>query len=80
MTEVFEKVTTDEAGNILQLDHVQKPSLRVNSDEIIPKGLGQGSEALIIDKMAVAVCDGRDNWYSTGGKSAAAGQTWAALC
>lgn len=52
MTEVFEKVTTDEDGNILKLEHVQKP----------------------------AICDGRDNWYSTSGRSASAGRTWADLC
>ena len=78
MTEVFEIVVTE--GGKTRIVQDQKPSLRVTSDEIIPAGLGKGSEALIIDKMAAAVCDGRDNWYSTGGKSAAAGQTWATLC
>lgn len=80
MTEVFEKVTVAADGTVKKLEHIQMPSLRVNSDEIIPKGLGQGSEAYIIDKVKAAICNGKDVWYSSSGKSAAAGQPWADLC
>ena len=79
MTKVFEEVAVDAAGNVLTLEHVQKPSLRVTSDDIIPKGLGKGSEAYVIDRSTAAFCDGRDNWHTPDGKSATAGQTWAEL-
>lgn len=78
MTKVFEIVVYENGRQ--KIDHDQKPSLRVTSDEVIPAGLGKGSEAYIIDKVNAAVCDGRDNWYGKGGKSASAGQTWAELC
>lgn len=84
MTQVFEIVTTDAEGNVLNQDHVQMPSLRVTSDEIIPK-LGKGSEAYIIDKVDAAVSNGPDKetgvytWTGSNGKTAAAGQPWAAL-
>lgn len=79
MTTVFEKITVDANGNITSCEHVQAVTLRVMSDEIMPKGCGRGTEAFIIDKCAAAFCDGNDTWYGTGGRSAKAGQPWSVL-
>ena len=51
-------------------------------DGTAPAGLPIMSTCFIVDKMDVAICDGKDRWYITSGgnvKSIAAGQTWAEL-
>lgn len=48
-----------------------------------PTGLPIMSTCFIVDKMEVAICDGKDHWCATGSdgvvKSITAGQTWAEL-
>jgi hypothetical protein len=83
MTEVFEKVTCDAAGNVTHIEHVQRPQLFVQSTWTIPK-LDIGAQAIITDKMTGAVSNGPDDageysWTGPGGKVAKAGQIWADL-
>ena len=55
------------------------PGFCVKSTEIIPSGMKRGSNAFIVDKMALAFCDGDDNWYVEADKPVQAGQPWSAL-
>ena len=53
--------------------------LAVKSHEIMPSGLPINSSAFIIDKIAVAFCDGEDHWYREADKPFDAGQPWSAM-
>jgi len=73
---------TDAEGNIVSTKTVTYHDIYVNSDEIIPKGVAKGRMAFIIEKMDIAVCNGKDTWYSGSPsdiRSAKAGQPWSAL-
>ena len=53
-----------------------------NVDGIAPAGLDIMTTCFIVEKMGVAVCNGRDKWYAIGGgtvKSISAGQPWSDL-
>lgn len=82
MTDVFELIEVDAEGNLTKRQSVQQLTLRVNSDEFIPKGFGKGAEVYIIDLCNGALCDGKGNWYGMKDGnvvSGTAGQTWAAM-
>jgi hypothetical protein len=79
MTGVFETIKTDDQGNVLELAPASRPELRVTSDQIIPKGMGLGTLAFVIDKMDIAICDGKDNWYNKKDQPVAAGSPFSAL-
>ena len=75
-------LNTDANGYVTSSRIVNYHDIYVNVDEIIPKGMGKGRAAFIIEKMDVAICDGKDTWYagSAGNvRSAKAGQPWSAL-
>lgn len=77
----------DIGGNKTVVDEHNLPVRRVveaadNVDGIAPAGLDIMTTCFIVEKMGVAVCDGRDKWYaSVGGivKSISAGQPWSDL-
>ena len=54
-----------------------------NIDGIAPAGLSIMSTCFIVEKMDVAVSNGRDQWYTTSSdgavKSITAGQSWSEL-
>ena len=78
----MELIKTDANGNVTSSRVVTYHDIYVGVDEIIPKGMGKGRAALIIEKMDIAICDGKDTWYagSPGNvRSAKAGQPWSAL-
>lgn len=79
MTSTIEIIKTDAEGNILEMQCVQRPEMFVTSAQIIPKGMRLGARAFVVDKMAVAVCAGDDNWYREPDKPVAAGQPFSAL-
>lgn len=58
---------------------VTPPELSVMSTEIMPSGLPIGSSAFIIDKIAVAFCDGKDHWYRKADQFFNSGQPWSVL-
>lgn len=74
MTSVFETVKTDGEGNVLELSPVMRPDLRVTSDQLMPKGMGLGTQVFVIDKMDVAICDGKNNWYAGASGKVTVGQ------
>lgn len=79
MTNVFETIKTDAEGNVLSMKSTQEPSIRVRSDQIMPKGMALGTAVFIVDKMDIAMSDGRDNWYREKDKPVPAGQPFSAL-
>lgn len=80
MTNTFEIIAVAPDGTVLEHKSVQRSSLRVRSDMVIPAGFGIGAESYVTDKVVAAVSNGNDTWTSSKGKTAAAGQTWAELC
>ena len=78
----MELIKTDANGNVTSSRVVTYHDIYVSVGEIIPKGMAKGRVAFIIEKMDVAVCDGKDTWYAgspNNVRSAKAGQLWAAL-
>ena len=78
----MELIKTDANGNVTSSRVVTYHDIYVGVDEIIPKGMAKGRPAFIIEKMDVAICDGKDTWYAgTPGnvRTAKAGQPWSAL-
>lgn len=65
------------------LPRVFPVELADNIDGIAPAGLPIMSACFIVEKMDVAVCNGRDQWYITGADSTvkyiSAGQPWSDL-
>lgn len=75
-------LNTDANGYVTSSRVVTYHDIYVGVDEIIPKGMAKGRVAFVIEKMDVAVCDGKDTWYagSAGNvRSAEAGQPRSAL-
>lgn len=65
-----------------QLPRVFPLELGDNIDGTAPAGLCIMSACLIVEKMDVAVCNGRDEWYiktAEGVKKISAGQPWSDL-
>lgn len=81
MTELYEivKQTADD-GTVLDVETRRTWVLPVVSTDVIPKGCPIYTQAYIVDKLNVAICDGKDNWYGNNSSgrivSASAGQTW----
>ncbi len=61
------------------LGRVTPLELADNSDGIAPADCPIMSTCVIVDKMDVAVSDGRGGWYISSGKSIKAGDSWANL-
>lgn len=79
MTEVYEIVNLAKDGSVANVETKRTWYLPVVSTDVIPKGCPIYTQAFIVDKVAVAFCDGRDNWYMDADKPVIAGETWAAL-
>lgn len=81
MGDYYYVIKTDETGKIVSQHGATHRNVLVLSDEIAPGDLDRGDTAFIIDKMDVAVCDGKGNWYARSEeiKSIAGGQPWSAL-
>lgn len=70
------------AASLVALPRVYPLELADNLEGIAPAGTPIMSACLIVEKMAVAVSDGKDGWFLKDGggvKSIAAGQSWADL-
>ena len=60
--------------------HARRPyDLAGCSEDTLPSGCPAGSSLLVVDKMAMVFCDGKDNWYLKADTPVAAGQSIAAL-
>lgn len=82
MTEVYEILTVAADGSIEKVESKRTWMIPVKSTDIIPKGCSIYTQAFVVDKMNVAICDGNDNWYAQGDSgivSAVAGQPFSAL-
>ena len=72
-------VETDSQGNVTYVEEDHISPIPALSTEIAPKGCARFEQAFIIDLYKIAICDGNNNWYTSGGKSIPAGKTWAEL-
>ena len=62
-----------------KLDYFKDDVIAVTTTQTLPDGCYIGTQIFVVDKMAVAVCDGNDNWYREADKPVAAGQPVSAL-
>lgn len=81
MTHIVKK--DERACLATELPRVFPVELGANIDGIAPAGLPIMSSCFIVEKMDVAICNGRDQWYTTNANGAtkyiSAGQPWSAL-
>ena len=82
MTEVYEILKLADDGTVLGVETKRTWMLPVKSTDMIPKDCPIYTQAFVVDKLDIAVCDGEDKWYAQGSGgvvSATAGQSWSAL-
>lgn len=79
MADYFYNVTVDATGKTVKMETAPQRKIRVCSTEIMPVDFSLGDEAVIVDKIDVAICDGKGNWYREADKPVAGGQPWSAL-